>query len=543
MKATKFTVYSAQILKFTNLNELSSFISKQSGSSIKCEALRAAGNILMKNQNSGNYHFFLEMFEELANDFKSFQVRDLLNFIYFYRVAREKVGFAFDFKIHWELQKKINELVINNRALETAEIIALYYDLKRAKINYSNLDDSVLEWVSNRNVPFNIVQLTILMKTVLNSVSLYNLQIISKCLEKVNEISFDFDLNTVIFDLVDLAFEIDHKLHWGDYSQLFDKIFQYICRVELKEGDILQVINSHLKYNKKTKILDKVLEIFMEKQSGTCTNIELLFYVIHLYNQKALETHPNYNLLIESIQNSLRSPNPFKKFHILLQNALTSISSPHSNSQITAVESVSSQIPDILALAYLLKYSSCPPIKNTYASMLSHIYLNKSDLSSLLESYLVIKSWRLSPSLTDLESSLRYTINKKILNQYENSQIFIIFLSKPFNQATRLLLKDITMENLPIILNYSLRDHAYLRSLITLYYDHETWYKQADSFIATRDADGLLDFIVFSYFNEFTIAGLTYLYNKMVNKKTLSAVSIAHLWMHPTLWTNRLTHF
>ena len=543
MKATKFTVYSAQILKFTNLNELSSFISKQSSLSIKCEALRAAGNILMKNQNSGNYHFFLEMFEGLASDFKSFQVRDLLNFIYFYRVAREKVGFVFDFKIYWELQKKINELVINNRALETAEIIALYYDLKRAKINYFNLDDSVLELVSNRNAPFSIVQLTILMKTVLNSVSLYNLQIISKCLEKVNEISFDFDLNTVIFDLVDLTFEIDHKLHLGDYSQLFDKIFQYICRVDLKEEDFLQVITSHLKYNKKTKILEKILKIFMEKQSGTCTNIELLFYVIHLYDQKVLESHPNYNLFIKNIQTSLQTSNSFNKFHILLHSALTSRSPTHSNSQIIVPEPADSKIPDIVSLTYLLKYSSCPPIIASYSSMLSHSYLNKSDLPSLLESYLIVKSCGASPSFSDLEASLRFTINKKLLLQYDNSQVFIIFLSKPFNHAVRSLLKDLTMENLPTILNYGLRDHSYLRSLITLYYDHETWYKHADSFIATRDADGLLDFVVFSYFNEFTIAGLTYLYNKMVNKKTLSAVSIAHLWMHPPLWNNRLTHF
>jgi hypothetical protein len=535
MKSTRFFKEAGQILRCTDLNQLKPWITPSISIQIGCEVLKAAANIMKNNQNIQKNHDIEKLYFELSNKCHLFGVRDLISFIHFFRVIRENKNYNLFYTFRPELIRKVQDMILKNRALEASEIISAYYDIKRTKLLIWEIDASILELLRNRNMPLNVAQLSIFLKVIQNSITIYNQEILNWCMKRILEIDFCFKLDSVIFNIFEMILELDYRLSFYDTKELTTKIIKYLNSNSFSELEMLKIIEIHLKYQKTTDILTFTIKKFMENYATTCNNIQLLSSVLHIYLRDSLEQDEIFKNFVVSCAQILKNEPKYSKYHFLMIKNLKSLShllppelsSTFSDKNTKNKTNFLDYLEASYSLALCIQNFTCLNIKVPIPS-------TSDTIEKILESYIILKTSQFFKIAPKVELNYKQIINMMVKNTYESKKGFVSFLSNPMPAASREALNELITENIEDILSYHYNDFSLIRIILALYTDHPIWFKKADSIIRKTEKINVLKILLFSHTNSHTFNGLKYILKKIKHRNHFLSIQCIHLFMHPT---------
>lgn len=522
--------------------QILSLLKQESSISDKSTALRVAGGILLRQTLSFKDEKIFELEKDLRQNLTLMKNRDIMNFIYFIRVCRETRGIKREFEFTSSEFSKIFS-ILNDKSMETTEIIALYYDLKRIKI--VNLDEFMIKKLNDENFSMNINQIKIIMRTALNNTTFYNQNLIESCIKRILEIEFNLELNSIVLDLIEILFEINHRLIYFETVEIFEKIENFLKETQLSMNDYLKVLELHRLYNKSTGLLRVVIEKFLQSCCET-SDPSVLGLILNICPDH-LTKHPLFSVkLIPACIEVLTNSKFTKKNHIIILEGLlpythlipkesyTKLSEKFSENVLKSLFNNS----DLLTKAFILRYYSKKTNKLNPLSTVPFNDVIHEPLEDLLKFYTILKTSNLFEHLPGLEPEITNFIKLKIGSKFSENKLFVKFISTQYNPKIRNSLNELISKCLPICQKYYDTDTAVFRTLMALYFNSSTWYESADSYLNTSEAGDCVSFLTNNYTSIANIQGLIHLSKISKSKDPFNLVSIIFLLMHPYAWSH-----
>lgn len=537
-KTLKFDLVKAALYKCTSINQVVNIVNENSKVSDKSIALRVAGNILMKhNKEFPNQKIFtIEM--NLRKQIDQLETKHISNLVHFVRVCRETKGLR---KNHLIDVSEFNAIfkAFNEKCIESSEVIALFYDLKRIKAYPTEVDEFILKKLRNENFPMNISQIKIIMRTTLNNTTIYNQEIFEACIERILEIEFNLDLNNVVLELIEILFEANFKLIYYESSHIFEKIQRFLEETELSDNDYLRVLEAHRSFNKETKLLKTVIEKFIE--SFSMDSEPLIFgYILHICPTDLAKRSVFKKKFIPACEEIINTAKELNKSHIVILEGLMKYTKNDFSKKFKVDDfGFLFKSSNYFTKALILRYFTRFNIEWCDLSEFQFTDLNKENFLTLLKTYTILKNSDLFVRMPKLEVEFFNEMKNNLVLLSDSKRIFINFISEQYNINTKRSLETLISEFGILIKKYKSQELMGLRALFVLNAKTEQWENIINCYLNTLDSKNYIDPLTKNFVSMNTIDALIYLKNKSESKSPESLATYIFLLMHPNFWTMR----